>query len=245
MATAGFVQADFEHLRNELTHRIVAVNAHNGEIPTNLRDPVSQDTGIGRHPRAHLVEPCPRPDERRDTRKRHGPATRSRRDRSRKLSIVHSGNGEIPAAERVRRGRSRDRHDRGLRGPIATPGPLSPNGVPLVHTRRKRRFDDVVLDAVERVEQRFSTELDGVEFAVEEVPDPASPPSGDGVPLGATITDDVGGQPARIVVFRRPIELRTVGRDELASLVRDVIVEQVAELLNLPPEDVDADYGTY
>lgn len=113
-----------------------------------------------------------------------------------------------------------------------------------MHTRRKR-FDDVVLDAVERVEQRFSTELDGVEFAVEEVPDPTRPPSGEGVPLGATITDELSGNPARIVVFRRPIEMRAVGGGELASLVRDVIVEQVAELLNVPPEDVDADYGTY
>src|SRR5690606_22833216 len=147
----------------------------------------------------------------------------------RKLTIVHSGNGEFM---RTRRGRSRDRHDRGLRGPIATPGPLAPHGVPLVRARRKR-FDDIVLDAVERVEKRFPRELEGVEFAVEEVPDPNSPPSADGVPLGATITDDLGGAHPRIVVFRRPIELRTVDNEELTSLVRDVIVEQVADLLNL------------
>jgi predicted Zn-dependent protease with MMP-like domain len=43
------------------------------------------------------------------------------------------------------------------------------------------------------------------------------------------------------VLYRRPLELRAVDREDLADLVKDVIVEQVANLLGLDPEDVDPD----
>ena len=39
---------------------------------------------------------------------------------------------------------------------------------------RGERFDDLLLDAVEDLEQRWARELEGVEFAVEDVP--AVPP---------------------------------------------------------------------
>ena len=51
------------------------------------------------------------------------------------------------------------------------------------------------------------------------------------------------GRPARIVVYRRPVEIRTKNRDERALLVHEVVVEQVAELLGLAPESVDPRYG--
>ena len=41
--------------------------------------------------------------------------------------------------------------------------------VPLAQTRGER-FDDLVLDAVEHLEERWSKQLEGVEFAVEDVP---------------------------------------------------------------------------
>jgi predicted Zn-dependent protease with MMP-like domain len=46
-----------------------------------------------------------------------------------------------------------------------------------------------------------------------------------------------------VVLYRRPIEARAVGTDELADLVHDVVVEEVAELLGLEPEIVDPAYG--
>src|SRR5437763_1122070 len=64
---------------------------------------------------------------------------------------------------RVPRRRRRDRHGRGLRGP------LSPPGTPLARSRAQV-FDDLVLDAVERLEQRWSQQLAELEVAVEEVP---------------------------------------------------------------------------
>jgi predicted Zn-dependent protease with MMP-like domain len=48
-----------------------------------------------------------------------------------------------------------------------------------------------------------------------------------------------GQHPARIVVYRRPLEIRATDRDDLADLVRDVVVDQVAVLLGRDPEEID------
>ena len=47
------------------------------------------------------------------------------------------------------------------------------------------------------------------------------------------------GLPPRIVLYRRPLELRASDRDDLADLIHDVIVEQVANLLGVSPDDLD------
>lgn len=103
---------------------------------------------------------------------------------------------------------------------------------------RAERFDDLVLGAVERVEGDFAAELAGVELAVEEVPPPGPGP----VPLGR-VDPPAGGRPARLVVYRRPVELRSPDVRDRPGLVRDVVVELVADLLGLRPEQVDPDYG--
>ena len=46
-----------------------------------------------------------------------------------------------------------------------------------------------------------------------------------------------------MVLFRRPLELRAEDREDLRALVHAVLVEQVAALLDLPPEDVDPRYA--
>jgi predicted Zn-dependent protease with MMP-like domain len=110
-----------------------------------------------------------------------------------------------------------------------------------VSRSRAERFDDLVLDAVERLERRWAKQLQPVEFGVEDVPpsDVTSPI--DQVPLGRLFPAG-GGLPARIVLYRRPLEARALGRQELGALVHDVVVEQVAELLGLEPEAVDPGY---
>lgn len=130
--------------------------------------------------------------------------------------------------------RRRDRHARGVRGPLA------PAGLPLARSRAER-FDDLVLDAVERVEGRWSAELDGVEFAVEDVPALDDWERG-WVPLGRSYPAE-GDVAARIVVYRRPVEARAPTPPDLRDLIQDVVVEQVAELLGVEPEEVDPDYG--
>jgi hypothetical protein len=112
---------------------------------------------------------------------------------------------------------------------------------------RAEVFDDFVRDSVDRLERRWP-QLGEVEFAVQEVPWPPTGPEeaagalGDSVPLGRLVPA-AKDRPTRIVVFRRPVEIRAKGRDERAALVHDVVVEQVAELLGLSPDTVDPRYG--
>ena len=128
--------------------------------------------------------------------------------------------------------------------------------VPLAQTRGER-FDALVLDAVEQLEERWGSQLEGVEFAVEDVPAVpadgsdlaydedvvADETAGGAVPLGRLLPaarDEAGvATPARVVVYRRPLEARAVDRVDLADLVHDVVVDQVARLLGLDPDDVD------
>jgi len=173
--------------------------------------------------------------------------------------------GEGDSTGRAARIRRRDRHGRGLRGVLAPPG------VPLYRTRTER-FDDLVLQAVARLEPQWEAHLSGVEFAVEEIPpldealggargpvplsrlEPGSPrfrapatggdwPDGPATP-GADRPDSAAGQdPPRIVVYRRPLMARADDEDELGELVFDVVVEEFARMLGLDPGDVDPGYG--
>ena len=113
--------------------------------------------------------------------------------------------------------------------------------VPAMATRAEA-FDELVLDAASRMEQRAGSALGDVQFAVEDVPpsDPAPWESSD-VPLGRLFAAQ-GKMPARIVVYRRPVETRTTDARELAALINDVVVEQVASLLGVNPRDLDAGY---
>ena len=137
----------------------------------------------------------------------------------------------------TRSGVSRDRHGRGLRSP------LMPPSLPAARSRSEI-FDDLVLDAVEHVERHWKKELDGVEFGVEDVPPPleddesAAEAGLDDVPL-ARIDRGDRRQPARIIVYRRPMELRCRNPLDLADLLHDVVVEQIAEFLGLDPDVVD------
>jgi predicted Zn-dependent protease with MMP-like domain len=144
----------------------------------------------------------------------------------------------------ARRGvRRRDRHGRGLRGRLVPPG------VPLYRTR-SQQFDDLVLDAVARLESRWETELAGVEFAVQEVPeadelaDDAGPlPLARSVPGSQNPRDPARpATPARIIIYRRPLLARSENDTELSDLVFDVVVEEFASVLGLDPESVDPGY---
>ena len=107
---------------------------------------------------------------------------------------------------------------------------------------RAEQFDELVLDAAARLEHQAGQGLGEVEFAVEDVPpsDPAPWESSD-VPLGRLFAAQ-GKMHARIVVYRRPVETRATDARELAALVNDVVVEQVAAMLGVDPRDLDAGY---
>ncbi len=139
-----------------------------------------------------------------------------------------------------REGRRRDRRGRGRRGPDLLVGPLAPDGVP-AHRTRKAAFDATVLDVVHDLERRWHRELGLVEFAVEETPIVPDDWDSDTVPL-ASLVRGSGGTPTRLVLFRRPIELRSQTRGDLSAMVLTVLVEQVSELLGRPPSEIDARY---
>lgn len=150
-----------------------------------------------------------------------------------------------PASAKIRR---RDRHGRGLRGPLA------PAGSPLYRSRAER-FDDLVLQAVAQLEPRWESELSDVEFAVEEVPPDDLPAENlaaddpDPVPLArlhpawSDAKDPARpARPARIVLYRRPLLARADGEEELGELVLDVVIEEFAKLLGVDPQDIDPGY---
>lgn len=140
----------------------------------------------------------------------------------------------------------RDRHGRGLRGP------LYPASLPAASSRAEK-FDQLVLDALEPIEARWRDQLTKLDVAVDDVPEVrgtnAAQAEGvllDGsVPLSRLVPAGVdrAGMPtrARIVLYRRPLEARAKDPGELADLVHDVLVEQVAGYLGVEPDVIDGD----
>ena len=114
---------------------------------------------------------------------------------------------------------------------------------------RSEQFDELVLDAVEELEARWSAELTGVEFAVEDVPSLARGRDFEfdpevildrGVPLGRLVRTGVPGTAApTIVIYRRPVETRAHPGDDRADLVFMVVAELVAELLGRDVDEID------
>jgi predicted Zn-dependent protease with MMP-like domain len=124
-----------------------------------------------------------------------------------------------------------------MRGPAILP---ERPGEPMLPTPRER-FDDLVLDLVGDLENRWADRLGLVEYAVEDAPQIPDDWSSGTVPLSSLVRGS-GGQPTRLVLFRRPIEHRSETRADLEALVLTVLVEQVAELLGIEPGEVDPRY---
>lgn len=150
----------------------------------------------------------------------------------------------------------RDRHGRGARAPVlpsATRIGARQVALPAFRSRRDR-FDDLVRAAFEELERRWPDALASAEFFVEEVPPPdavsearqlgardglvADQTPGGAVPLGR-VRRATADAPARFVVYRHPVEVRTDDPHDLAHLVREIVVDLVAELLDLDPDEVD------
>jgi hypothetical protein len=127
-----------------------------------------------------------------------------------------------------------------MRGQPVLPGPLTPRGVPLLRSRRDR-FDAIALEVVTALEDRWREELGAVEFVVEETPVLPDDWAAATVPLSSVVRGTAGA-PTRLVIFRRPIELRCETPEDLQALILTVLVEQVSELLGRPPEEIDPRY---
>ena len=124
-----------------------------------------------------------------------------------------------------------------MRGPAILP---ERPGEPVLPTPRER-FDHLVLEVVADLEKRWADRLGLVEYGVEDAPQIPDDWASVTVPLSSLVRGS-GGQPTRLVLFRRPIEHRCETRADLDALVLTVLVEQVAELLGIDPADVDPRY---
>ena len=107
---------------------------------------------------------------------------------------------------------------------------------------RRDAFDGFVLDAAARLEATCGQAFPLVEFAVEDVPRGPAPWDHLEVALGR-LYPAAGSSPARIVVYRRPVETRVTDRRDVAALVADIVTEQVAGLLGVLPEELDPGFG--
>ena len=110
--------------------------------------------------------------------------------------------------------------------------------VPAMETRREN-FDVLVLEAADRVRPHLGTRYATTEFAVEEVPpqDPA-PWEEQVAPLGRLLRATTS-RPNRVVIYRRPVEARAQDDVDRADFVREVVTEQGAALLGVPPHEID------
>ena len=104
---------------------------------------------------------------------------------------------------------------------------------------RRARFDSLVLDSADRVRPHLGTRYAGLEFAVEEVPPQDPAPWEEQIPPLGHLLRGTASRPHRVVVYRRPVEARAGDDQELADIVREVVTEQVAALLGVPPHELD------
>lgn len=135
--------------------------------------------------------------------------------------------------------RRRDRHGRGLRGSVL------PESLPGARTRSEK-FEDLVVDSVERLRGLWPDSLASVEYLIEEVPDQLESiiASGAQAPLGKfnrakAAAGDSPAVPASIAIYRHPVEVLCDSPGQIRELVHEVMVEQVAGLLNIDPDTVD------
>jgi hypothetical protein len=135
--------------------------------------------------------------------------------------------------------RRRDRHQRGIRGPLALPNPLTRNPArPARPADRAGFFLDAVQSSVDQIATQAPDALAGVTFGVEDVPYLETAWSGLQVPLAAAV-EAAPGRPAQVVVYRRPLEHRAATRRGLRILVYRTIVEQLSALTGRSVDEID------
>ncbi len=137
--------------------------------------------------------------------------------------------------------RRRDRHGRGLRGPLAGPSRLAGRRAePPRPATPSEAFQDAVHAAVERVARASPDAVADVAFGIEEVPTLEPSWSGPHVPLALAV-EATADRPAQLVVYRRPLEHRASSRRGLRLLVHRTIVEQLSALTGRSVTELDPD----
>lgn len=105
--------------------------------------------------------------------------------------------------------------------------------------RSADRFARLVRDALRALPPRVLAHFDAVDVAIGDLP---ARTTDDEIVLAIHEPVDPGapGSRHRITLFRRPLEARARDRADLHELVREVLVQQLAELRGLDDDDLDA-----
>lgn len=103
----------------------------------------------------------------------------------------------------------------------------------------------MVADSVDRLITHIGKEIELLDFIVTMAPD-AQMLAEDGLgpgelPLGS-VTQPNRRHHARLEIFRKPVEMLAGSPEALPWTVFDVVVELVADYVNVPPEQVHPDY---
>ena len=137
--------------------------------------------------------------------------------------------------------RRRDRHGRGLRGPLASPSPLAGRRAnPPRPASPTEAFHEAVHAAVERVARQCPDAVVDIAFGIEDVPVLEPSWAGPHVPLALAV-EATADRPAQLVVYRRPLEHRASSRRGLQLLVHRTVVEQLAALTGRSVDELDPD----
>ena len=132
----------------------------------------------------------------------------------------------------------RNRHGRGQRGPVVLPRAYG-GRIDRIDPNDAEFFTACLAEAVRQVQRSCPGILDNVVVGAEDVP--TMPDwTEERVPLSSAV-DGSDDSPARVVIYRRPLELRTASRRGLAILVHRTLVEQLSALTGLPVEKIDPD----
>lgn len=126
----------------------------------------------------------------------------------------------------------RDRHGRGLRGPILHPA------IPAWRTRAER-FDDMISMEVATYRRVLGDVVDRFDYAVLDVPEADPAPWEDGVPQARYFPMPDSRVEGRIVIYRRPILHAAPSPAHVSLLVHAVVTQQLANALGRSPEEID------
>lgn len=127
----------------------------------------------------------------------------------------------------------RDRHGRGLRGPVLHPA------MPAWRTRAQK-FDDVLAWDLGTFRRYLGEQMDRLDFAVLDVPHSDPAPWEEGVPLGRVMPFERPSKiEARIIFYRMPIIEAASRQPYPRMFIHRVITNQLASALNEHPEDID------
>src|SRR5699024_10675626 len=124
--------------------------------------------------------------------------------------------------------RRRDRRGRGRRWGLIPPHLPG-------HRTRREQFDGAVADVAAALTERFPRGLAHLQWVVVEVP-PSDP--GPWASAGSLVGRGVPAireHTPRVVVYRRSVQTRCGSPPELGLRLRQVLSEQVASILGLPP----------